>query len=460
MFELQLEGHSSRLSKGPTIALIPAGGALWDDFLDSIGVSLEKFCSEGPGGWQRGYINGLLLCGLRTVLIFFSARISSPVRYRHHPSGTTIVVLPAPATYHALRRKLSREAGRAIKSPGLVRRNVFRAIRQVAPYLSTPIRALVRELRRERCLAIICQEYEHFRFDTCVLLGKFIGLPVFATFQGMDFDPNLVGRALRPLTIRSSAGLLIASQTEIKRVRTQYNLPTTRILQVFNPVDVEVWSAVDRNEARALLDLPPDARIAVWHGRVEIESKGLDVLLEAWQQISWERPGEKLYLVLMGTGQNAAQLQHRLDAMCMRNVRWINEYVTDGDAIRRLLSAGDVYAFPSRHEGFAVAPIEAMACGLPVVAADAHGVPDIFISGESSGGIVVPRDNPTEFARALIRVLTDRGLAQEIGRHARSRVEEAFSLEAIGKQLRTVLRNTRIPVSNHAWAEPLGRVIR
>src|SRR3954452_15189252 len=73
MFELQWEDHSSRLSEGPTIALIPAGGALWDDFLDSIGFSLEKFCSEGPGGWQRGYINGFLLCGLRTVLIFFSA---------------------------------------------------------------------------------------------------------------------------------------------------------------------------------------------------------------------------------------------------------------------------------------------------------------------------------------------------------------------------------------------------
>src|SRR5215212_8634067 len=99
MFELQWEDHSSRLSKGPTIALIPAGGALWDDFLDSIGVSLDKFCSEGPGGWQRGYINALLLCGLRTVLIFFSARITSPLRYRHTPSGTTIVVLPAPAAY-------------------------------------------------------------------------------------------------------------------------------------------------------------------------------------------------------------------------------------------------------------------------------------------------------------------------------------------------------------------------
>ena len=72
-------------------------------------------------------------------------------------------------------------------------------------------------------------------------------------------------------------------------------------------------------------------------------------------------------------------------------MQFVEEWVLDRARIRTFLSAADVYAFPSRHEGFAVAPLEAMACGLPIVAADAPGVPDLLACGEACGGIMVPR---------------------------------------------------------------------
>jgi starch synthase len=114
----------------------------------------------------------------------------------------------------------------------------------------------------------------------------------------------------------------------------------------------------------------------------------------------------------------------------------VDEYVRDRTAIQRYLSAADVYTLPSRHEGFPVAPIEAMASGLPVVAADAPGVPDILEGGEASGGIVVPRGDATALAEALGRLLDDEAWGHELGKRARYRVENYFSLEAIGKQLR------------------------
>jgi glycosyltransferase involved in cell wall biosynthesis len=285
LFELQDKAYPGRHPAEPSIALLPAGGAVWEDFLDPIGVSLEEFCSEGPGGWMLGYIDAFTFCGLRTVLIFFSARITSPVRYRHAASGTTIVGLPAPAAYRALRGKLDNMRKRTAERHGLLRRVMLRMIYQVAPHLSTPLQLLSRELRREGCQAIVCQEYEYFRFDMCVVLGKLMRVPVFATFQGVNREPNLISRVLRPLTIRGSTGLFIAPQIEIERVRRRYDLPSARVLQIFNPVDTKMWSAVDRDQARAAFDLPPGARVAVWHGRVEIESKGLDILLDAWQQV-------------------------------------------------------------------------------------------------------------------------------------------------------------------------------
>jgi starch synthase len=125
-------------------------------------------------------------------------------------------------------------------------------------------------------------------------------------------------------------------------------------------------------------------------------------------------------------------------------VLWLNEFVQDRSVIRRYLSAADVYAFPSRQEGFPVAPIEAMACGLPMVAADAPGIPDILEGGEASGGLVVPRDNAVDLALALGRLLEDKAWGRELGRRARRRVESCFSLEAVGRQLRAFLLNGRL----------------
>jgi hypothetical protein len=96
-------------------------------------------------------------------------------------------------------------------------------------------------------------------------------------------------------------------------------------------------------------------------------------------------------------------------------------------------------SFPSRAEGFPVAPIEAMACGLPVVASEAMGVIDIFQGGEVSGGLLVPCNDASKFAEALGRILDNKKWGTEMGKHACLRVEACFSLESVGKLLRDFL---------------------
>jgi len=141
----------------------------------------------------------------------------------------------------------------------------------------------------------------------------------------------------------------------------------------------------------------------------------------------------------VGTGSDASKLRQRIAQMKLQGVMWIDEFVRNRTIIQQYLSAADVYTLPSRHEGFPVAPLEAMACGLPVVAADAQGVPDIFEQGEASGGLVVPRGDAKALALALGRVLDDEAIRQEMGRCARRRVEEGFSLDTVGQQLRGFL---------------------
>src|SRR5262249_27809801 len=158
--------------------------------------------NEMTGGWLFGYIRALQTLGVRSVLFAVSARVAAPWRFTHAPTGASVCILPAPAVYRRGRRRLLNPyAGtleRAICDYTLrgLRYLKCAAVRDVAPYLMTPLRLLAQELRRQHCHVVLCQEYEHPRFDVCVLLGRLLRLPVFATFQGGNFQLSRLERLI------------------------------------------------------------------------------------------------------------------------------------------------------------------------------------------------------------------------------------------------------------------------
>lgn len=436
--------------KEPTIALLHCYDLI-DDFLDSIHLSFEAFCKEFVGSWMFGYINALKKVGVRTVLFCISDRVIQPSRYRHIPTGATICVLPANQIYRSFRAIRNRALRAYDVEEGQTFKDILDSkdtryslltklkdlVKSAGSYVSTPLDLLAQELKQEGCQAILCQEYEFARFDACVLLGKRIGIPVFATFQGGNQIQSFLEYPLRHLAFRFCTGAIIATQTEIERIRKSYKLPDAKVARIFNPIDITAWQGCDHSRARESIGIPLNARVVVWHGRVEIERKGLDILLDAWEQVCRDRP--ELRLLLVGTGSDASKLHERLDSNPLPGVIWIDEFINDRTRIQQYLSAADVYVMSSRQEGFPVAPIEAMACDLPVVATDAPGIPDILEHGETSGGLVVPRNNASALANAISRFLDNPDWAQELGRRARLRVEQQFASEAVGQQLRDFL---------------------
>ena len=106
-------------------------------------------------------------------------------------------------------------------------------------------------LDQEGCSAVLVQEYEYPRFDVCLLLGKFLGLPVLATFQGGRPEK---GRTLegwvRKRTVPRASGLLIGPRMEARAVRERYDLPSEAITVVANPIDIEEWKPGDRDSGQ------------------------------------------------------------------------------------------------------------------------------------------------------------------------------------------------------------------
>jgi glycosyltransferase involved in cell wall biosynthesis len=254
-----------------------------------------------------------------------------------------------------------------------------------------------------------------------------MSLPVFATFQGGDRTLSRLEAAVRAKSLSNASGLTVVSVAKRTRLAGAYPRVRTRVASIPTPLDIAEWRRVDRLAARAQLGLDAQAFIAFNHARISIDRKGLDVLLQAWDRC----PDGKL--VVVGSGEDDEPFAELIGRSRAGTVDWRRSYVTD--RIRTWLSAADVYVAASRIEGMPVAPLEAMACGLPVVATEAQGLSDIFAEGELSGGIAVPKDNPGELAAAVSRLRNDQDLRERMGRAARRRVEAHFSVQSVGRQL-------------------------
>jgi len=439
--EAQFEPNSTH----PTIAILCWGNVI-EDYLKDLDLSLDELCEEMTGGWLFGYIEALKHTEIRSVLIFTSDRVEIPTRYRHRPSGSTIWALPSPPPYKMIRRHMMNPYGFTIQetfgksSSNQLHRSWLGVLRDIAPYLATPVRSLMRVLKKENCQTILCQEYEYARFDICTWIGKRMKIPVYASFQGGDFQISRLEKWLRPASIRRCTGLIAAPQSEVSRLKRVYGIPSEKIARIFNPLDLNIWANGNSQTVRQQLGIKGSAQVVIWHGRIDIHRKGLDVLLAAWCQVCSQRPDRDIHLLLVGTGRDASKLGQHIKALQPKNLHWINQYILDRNLIRNYLYAADFYTLPSRHEGFAVAPLEAMACRLPVVATDAPGMVDILEGQAASGGLIIPKDSASELAAAIGQLLDDSELRQMLSQRAYQRVQAAFSTEAVGQQLRDFLQ--------------------
>jgi glycosyltransferase involved in cell wall biosynthesis len=379
-----------------------------------------------------GFVEALQTAGVATVIVCPTTSVSRPRAEVHRPTSARLVFLPAPRGFATVRRWALDGRVAGSRNPVTLARAVAA---HVAPYLSTPPRLLSRVLREERCAAVLCQDYENPRFDVCVAVGRRAGLPVYGSFQGGDEQHSRLERWTRPRALGRCAGLVVAPDAEVERLSRVYGVPAERVARIPNPVDTALWGSGDRGAGRAALGIPSDAQVVAWHGQVQLWRKGLDTLLDAWASLADGRPESERRLVLVGSGEDLGEVRRRIEAESLPGVHIVDSWVQDRRRLADVLAAADVYAFPSRHEGLAVAPIEALAAGLPVVASDARGAADAV----GDAGLVVPTGDTRALAAAIGQLLADPERRAELGRRARARAEEHYSLESVGAGLRGFL---------------------
>lgn len=300
----------------------------------------------------------------------------------------------------------------------------FRLVRPIRPrkldglayYSALPFQ-VARELRSYRPDAVLAQGAQE---AALTILGRTLARVPTRVIADIHGDPAAPARlygsparkALAPLAdafarygLRRSDGVRTISAFTSGLVRRQGVEPTAEFAAF---MDLEPFL---EREPVAL----PERPVALFVGVLE-RYKAVDVLAEAWRLAAPRVPEGTLHVVGRGTlrdvvGELVAELPAR--------TRWDERLSTP--EVARALDESTVLVLPSRSEGLGRVVVEAFSRGRGVVGSSVGGIPDIVEDGTT--GVLVPPGDAAALADALVRVLSERALAERLGTSARAAVE-------------------------------------
>jgi len=249
--------------------------------------------------------------------------------------------------------------------------------------------------------------------------------------------PEPAARIIGEEQVVEAADLLIANtDTEAKQLINLYDACASRVEVIHPGVDLDVFRPRDRTDVRRRLDLPQDATIVMFAGRIQ-PLKAPDVLLRAVHVLLEREPELRSRLVVpvvggpSGSGldhpEALAQLSDRLGLADV--VRFVPPVAQP--ELAEWYAAADLVAVPSYNESFGLVAVEAQASGTPVVAAAVGGLTTVVEDGRS--GVLVDTHDAEDWADALARLVHDPALRARLARGAIAQAAH-FSWDATAEQ--------------------------
>jgi len=191
---------------------------------------------------------------------------------------------------------------------------------------------------------------------------------------------------------------------------------------IYNGLDLSRLRRGDARRLRADLGIPSSAIVVAAVGSL-IHRKGLDILLRAMNSLR-DDPAD-IRLLIVGEGPERRSLQELASRLGVAEVTHFLGLREDVAAIYR--DAADIATLASRRESFGLSLAEAGAVGIPAVATNVDGIPEVLV--DEVTGLLVPSEDQVALAAALRRLAHDPALRQRLGRAALERVHELFTIE-------------------------------
>ncbi len=251
--------------------------------------------------------------------------------------------------------------------------------------------------------------------------GKALGFPVVLRPEGAGKTGDLAwqtwgrfGKRIGRRCRQADAFVSISRAITDELLASGYDRSRIQPLPNGVPVPTEAWS-VDQRIG--------EPKHAVFVGRLAPE-KNLSVLLEAWKLVRSAQSNARLTIV--GDGPEKGVLETQIDQLGLRGSVKLAGAIANPLPIER---DADLFILPSIEEGMSIALLEALALGMPVVVSDIPGNRSI-VEPNQQGLLTDPR-NPQSLSEAILAIFENPSLAQSLGKEARERVIESYSIDAV-----------------------------
>jgi glycosyltransferase involved in cell wall biosynthesis len=288
-------------------------------------------------------------------------------------------------------------------------------------------------VRHQRADAIVGHLYGSSIYGS--LAGIVTRRPVVSILHGQtDVSATERFAYAKAAVVRTGSHRVVFVSAQLRAaLQARLKVEDERCAVIENGVDMETFTIRRDSSLRTDLALPDSHLLIGAIGNIRAP-KGYDTLLDAARLL--RDSSDRFHFIVAGEGSGPLLerlLAQRARLGLERNVTFLGSR-TD---VARILNNLDIYVLSSTSEGFSIACVEAMACGLPVVATRSGGPQTIIEDGRS--GLLVEPSDPAQMAAAIKRVAEDAVLRQALGKEARRRAEERFSLDAMIGRYDTLL---------------------
>ncbi|EMR73002.1 glycosyltransferase [Thermoplasmatales archaeon SCGC AB-539-N05] len=221
--------------------------------------------------------------------------------------------------------------------------------------------------------------------------------------------------------IKSSDMVTTVSHSVAKELK-EYGLNQEDISVVYNGVDEKFFYPKQTDSAN-------DNKYIMYAGRIDRE-KGLFDLLECAKSICSER--SDVSFIVAGNGRDLNRLNKKIKNIGIQD-KFILVGQAEKDHLVKLYQNATLFVLPSYHEGLPTVLLEAMSCGLPVIATDVRGNRDLVSNGKN--GIIIPSRAPKKMADAITMLLEDKNLRKKLGKNARKTIEQKYTWNKVSSKL-------------------------
>jgi glycosyltransferase involved in cell wall biosynthesis len=277
------------------------------------------------------------------------------------------------------------------------------------------LRSFIGQLRGAFQLALSAWVYP----DSCAvaLLAQELGFPFLAIAQGPDVHQNLPIKPRRELIaeLLPTARAVITRSAELARSLAAAGVPSDKLHPIFNGVDFDRFHQGNVLEVREELGLPVNQRVVLFVGNFAA-IKNPVLLVESFGRVCEDSRFANALLVFVGAGPLEGEINFHASRGASSGRVLVAGQQTP-EMVAKFMQAADVLCVPSNDDGVPNVILEAFACGVPVVATNVGGIPEVHTE-DHLGRLVPPRDLDalSDALKAVLDALPDRQRICEYGR--------------------------------------------